>query len=199
MIFMETNRLHLRNVVVKDAEIMYDYRNNEICARYQRGQVKDYDGIVNLVECHKDDVLSVDAPFLVAVALKDTDEMVGEIVVMPNDGTISIGYTFSYKHHRRGYAFEALTGLIDLLHERYSEWDFISFTEPQNEPSMALLKKLGYKDMGFIPSMESQSIRQMDNSGNRSRNCSSDKFNEINQKSQNAVNKKFKIENEIKI
>lgn len=52
-------------VVVKDAEIMYDYRNNEICARYQRGQVKDYDGIVNLVECHKDDVLSVDAPFLV--------------------------------------------------------------------------------------------------------------------------------------
>lgn len=156
MIFMETNRLHLRNVVVKDAEIMYDYRNNEICARYQRGQVKDYDGIVNLVEYHKDDVLSVDAPFLVAVALKDTDEMVGEIVVMPNDGTISIGYTFSYKHHRRGYAFEALTALIDLLHERYSEWDFISFTEPQNEPSMALLKKLGYKDMGFIPSMESR-------------------------------------------
>ena len=156
MIFMETNRLHLRNVVVKDAEIMYDYRNNEICARYQRGQVKDYDGIVNLVECHKDDMMSVDTPFLVAVALKDTDEMVGEIVVMPSDGTISIGYTFSYKHHRRGYAFEALTALIDLLHERYSEWDFISFTEPQNEPSMALLKKLGYKDMGFIPSMESR-------------------------------------------
>lgn len=156
MIFMETNRLHLRNVVVKDAEIMYDYRNNEICARYQRGQVKDYDGIVNLVECHKDDVLSVDAPFLVAVALKDTDEMVGEIVVMPSDGTISIGYTFSYKHHRRGYAFEALTGLIDLLHERYTEWEFISFTEAQNEPSMALLKKLGYKDMGFIPSRESR-------------------------------------------
>ena len=66
MIFMETNRLHLRNVVVKDAEIMYDYRNNEICARYQRGQVKDYDGIVNLVEYHKDDVLSVDAPFPVS-------------------------------------------------------------------------------------------------------------------------------------
>ena len=156
MIFMETNRLRLRNVAVKDAEIMYDYRNNEICARYQRGQVKDYDGIVNLVECHKDDIMSVDAPFLVAVALKDTDEMVGEIMVMPNDGTISIGYTFSYKHHRRGYAFEALTALIDLLHERYTEWDFISFTEPQNEPSMALLKKLGYKDMGVIPSKESR-------------------------------------------
>lgn len=156
MTFIETDRLRLRNVAAKDAEIMYDYRNNEICARYQRGQTKEYEGIVALVERRKDDVMSLDAPFMVAVALKDTDEMVGEIVVMPNDGTISLGYTFSYKHHRKGYAFEALTALIDMLHERYPEWDFISFTEPENEPSMALLKKLGYKDMGYIPTMESR-------------------------------------------
>lgn len=154
--FLETERLRLRNVAAKDADIMYDYRNNEICARYQRGQTKDYEGILDLVERRKDDVMSVDAPFLVAVALKDTDEMVGEIVVMPNDGTISLGYTFSYKHHRKGYAFEALTALIDLLHRRYPEWDFISFIEPENVPSMNLLKKLGYKDMGYIPSMESR-------------------------------------------
>ena len=156
MPFIETNRLILRNVAAKDADIMYDYRNNEICARYQRVQTKDYDSIVQLVERRKNDVMSVDAPFMVAVALKENDEMVGEIVVMPEDGTISLGYTFSYKHHRKGYAFESLTALINLLHEQYPEWDFISFTEPENEPSMALLKKLGYKDMGYIPSMESQ-------------------------------------------
>ena len=156
MIFTKTDRLLVRNVAAKDAEMMYDYRNNEICARYQRGQTKDYDGIVAMVERRKNDVMSVDAPFMVAVALKDTDEMVGEIVVMPKDGTISLGYTFSYKHHRKGYAFEALNALIQMLHARYPEWDFISFTEPENEPSMALLKKLGYKDMGYIPSMKSQ-------------------------------------------
>ena len=158
MIFTETDRLLLRNVVAKDADIMYDYRNNEICARYQRGQTKDYDGIVALLERRKNDVMSVDAPFMVAVALKNTDEMVGEIVVMPNDGTISLGYIFSYKHHRKGYAFESLTALINMLHEQYPEWDFISFTEAENEPSMALLKKLGYKDMGYIPSMESMAF-----------------------------------------
>lgn len=156
MTFMETDRLRLRNVTATDADIIYDYRNNEICARYQRGQTKDHAGIAALVERRKDDVISVDAPFMVAVARKDTDEMVGEIVVMPNDGTISLGYTFSYKHHRKGYAFEALTVLINMLHARYPEWDFISFTEQSNEPSMALLKKLGYNDMGYIPAMESQ-------------------------------------------
>lgn len=158
MRFLETTRLILRNVAAKDADNMYDYRNNEICARYQRGQTKDYNGIVALVERRKNDVVSVDAPFMVAVALKDTDEMVGEIVVMPKDGTISLGYTFSYKHHRKGYAFEALTALINMLHKQYPKWDFISFTEPENEPSMALLKKLGYKDMGYIPSMESRAF-----------------------------------------
>ena len=158
MIFIETARLILRNVAAKDADNMYDYRNNEICARYQRGQTKDYNGTVALVERRKNDVMSVDAPFMVVVALKDTDEMVGEIVVMPKDGTISLGYTFSHKHHRKGYAFEALTALINMLHEQYPEWDFISFTEPENKPSMALMKKLGYKDMGYVPSMESQAF-----------------------------------------
>lgn len=158
MTFIETDRLLLRNVAAKDAGIMYDYRNNEICARYQRGQKKDYKDIVALLDRRKDDVMSVDAPFMIAVALKDTDEIVGEIVVMPEDGTISLGYTFSYKHHRKGYAFEALTALIHMLHARYPEWDFISFTERSNEPSMALLKKLGYKDLGYLPAMESQAF-----------------------------------------
>ena len=125
MTFIETDRLTLRNVAVKDIDTMYDYRNNEICARYQRGQTKDYEGIVALVEQRKGDVMGVNAPFMVAVALKDTDDMVGEIVVMPKDGTISMGYTFHYAHHRRGYAFEALSALINLLHETYPEWDFI--------------------------------------------------------------------------
>ena len=156
MITFETERLRLRNVTANDADIMYDYRNNEICAQYQRGQTRDYDGITELVEKRKNDVISTDAPFLIAVALKNSNEMVGEIVVMPNEGTISLGYTFSYRHHRQGYAFESLSALIDMLHDRYPEWDFICFTEKENIPSMNLLKKLGFKDLGYAPSVESE-------------------------------------------
>ena len=156
MIKIETSRLLLRNVMTKDIPIIFDYRNNEICAKYQRGQTKDYEGISTLVERRKDDMISTAAPFYIAVALKESDEMIGEIVVMPNDGTISLGYTFSYKHHRNRYAFESISALIDLLHSRYPAWDFISFTEPENIASMNLLKKLGYKDMGFLQSNTSQ-------------------------------------------
>ena len=69
MILIETARLFLRNVAAKDAETIYDYRNNEICAMYQRGQIKDLDGIEDLVDHHMDDEISVDA----YLSIDDTD------------------------------------------------------------------------------------------------------------------------------
>lgn len=158
MTFLETNRLRLRNVSPKDVAPMVDYRNNEKCSKYQRGQAKDHDGIAALVERRKDDILNIEAPSMIGVALKETDVMVGEIVVMPNNGTISLGYTFSYKVHRNGYAYEALSALIEYLHEHYPQWDFICFTERENVPSMNLLKKLGYTDLGYLPSKNSQAF-----------------------------------------
>ena len=93
--------------------------------------------------------------FMVAVQRKDTGEMIGEIVVMPNDGCISLGYTFSYNHHRKGYAYEALSTLIDTLHSRFPDMEFICFTEPENTASIALLKKLGYTDYGYVDKITS--------------------------------------------
>lgn len=111
MQFLETERLVLRNVEAADAEVMHDYRNNELCARFQRGQTKDLGGIKELIEKRKNDKLTVGGNSLLAIALKESREMIGEIVVMPNDGAITLGYTISYKHHRRGYAYEALRAL----------------------------------------------------------------------------------------
>lgn len=156
MIFLETARLRLRNVSKADADEMFDYRNDPVCARYQRGQRKELADIVALTERRKNDALTVDAPAMVAVALKESDKIIGEIVVMPNEGTISFGYTFSYKIHRQGYAHEALSALMAHLHECFPQWDYVCFTDRENLPSMALLKKLGFTDLGYLPSKDSQ-------------------------------------------
>lgn len=153
---IETGRLILRNVAEKDARVMHDYRNNAVCAKYQRGQAKNLESIRGLIERRRNDIVSADAPFMLAAALRESDEMIGEIVVMPKNGTFTMGYTFHYGYHRRGYAYEALTALLELLHKTYPQWDFVSFTDPENVPSMGLLKKLGYRDMGYLPDLESQ-------------------------------------------
>ena len=156
MIFLETPRLMLRTVVPEDAAAIHGWRNDPCCVRYQRGQVREYGEIAALVEEHRDDVFSVDAPFMAVMALKDISEPVGEIVVMPQDGAISLGFTVSPLHQRRGYAFEALTALTELLHTRFPHWEFLCFTDPENVPSMALLTRLGYRDLGYVPAMESR-------------------------------------------
>ena len=116
---------------------------------------KELEAIRSLIDKRQSCQLTADDNCILAVALKKTDEMVGEIVVMPNDGCFSLGYTFSYKHHRKGYAYEALSSLIDILHSRYPEMEFICFTEPENAPSIALLKKLGYTDYGYVEKITS--------------------------------------------
>ena len=79
MIYLQTERLILRNMEPRDAETMFDYRNNEICARYQRGQTKDLPGIRVLTEKRKNDTLCTTENAMVAVALRETNELVGEI------------------------------------------------------------------------------------------------------------------------
>ncbi|WP_074434829.1 GNAT family N-acetyltransferase [Beduini massiliensis] len=156
MTFLETKRLRLRNIDEKDIDEMFDYRNNQICAKYQRKQEKNYEKLAEWATSKTCDTLNVETSALIAVALKETDSLIGEITVMPNDGTISFGYTFSYKVHRKGYAFEALSTLIDYLHSHYPEWDYVCFTDVDNIPSKALLKKLGYTDLGYLYSKDSQ-------------------------------------------
>ncbi len=156
MAFLTTARLVLRPLAPKDVPIMHDYRNNPVCARFQRGQTTDLAGIQALVARRQNDAFSLDAAFMMAVALADTDEMVGEIVVMPNALTISLGYTFSYRHHRKGYAYEALSALIAELHARWPDWELICCVEPENVASIALLKKLEFADLGYEPELTSQ-------------------------------------------
>lgn len=156
MIFLETHRLCLRNVQPEDAVVMFDYRNDLRCARYQRGQTRDLPGIEKLAADHRTDVLGTDENCLVAVADRGSNNLIGEIIVMPNDNCFSLGYTFHYAHHRKGYAFEALSALIERLHKCYPDWEFISFTDRDNLPSQKLLLKLGYKDLGYIEKLDSQ-------------------------------------------
>ena len=59
-----------------------------------------------MIERNKDNALNIASPTMISVALRETDVMIGEIVVMPNEGTISLGYSFSYNVDRNGYAYE---------------------------------------------------------------------------------------------
>ncbi len=156
MIFLETERLHLRNLKESDLDELVYYRNDERCTRYQRGQLHQRSDLAALIQRRMQDELLPEGRKQLAIARKDTDELVGDMTIFMEDKTITMGYTISSKYHRRGYAFEMLSAVIGLLHETYPGWEFRCYTEPENVASMALLQKLGYEHLGYAPDTASE-------------------------------------------
>lgn len=156
MTFLETMRLRLRNWKEADLDELVVYRNDERCTRYQRGQLHERSDLAALIQRRMNDELLPEGRKQMAIARKDTDELVGEMTIFIENKTITMGYTISHHYHRRGYAYEMLSAVIALLHKTYPDWEFRCYTEPENTASMALLRKLGYEDLGYAPDIDSR-------------------------------------------
>lgn len=156
MVFLETSRLVLRNWEAGDLEELVDYRNDDRCTRYQRGQLHEREELAALIQRRKNDTFLPEGRKQLAIALKETNQLVGEITIFLEDPAITMGYTVSYKHHRQGYAYEMLSAVIAQLHGCYPDREFICMVEPENVASMGLLKKLGFDHICYAPEVTSE-------------------------------------------
>jgi len=66
----------------------------------------------------------------------------------PDDaGMIEVGYTVFPAHRRRGYAGEAVHALLAWAREQGVD-HFIASVAPHNEPSLRLVRRLGFAEVG---------------------------------------------------
>ena len=144
---LTTERLILRNLCVKDLDELFDYRNDPRSNQYQRGQFRDRDALEKLIARRANDVLDGIHSGQFAVALREDDSLIGEISMPVNADVITLGYTLSYKHHRKGYATEILSALLARLRELNPRCTFIAQIEPENRASLALIHKLGFREI----------------------------------------------------
>lgn len=63
-------------------------------------------------------------------------------------GAIEIGYWIGGAARGRGFAFEAVSAIIDLLAGRFPSRTIVAECRPANIASWELLKKLGFRDTG---------------------------------------------------
>lgn len=87
------------------------------------------------------------------IALRENGKVIGIVHVFDDSSraveTKEIGYSISPTYRRQGYAFEALTALIDLLqNELYVEL-ITAGVLAENTASMCLLEKLNFQKEGF--------------------------------------------------
>lgn len=85
-----------------------------------------------------------------AIALRESGEMIGHIGFHgpPQDGWAELGYTVLEPHRRRGYALEAIRGMMRWAAGAHGIHTFRLSISPDNEPSLRLAAKLGFTHIG---------------------------------------------------
>jgi ribosomal-protein-alanine N-acetyltransferase len=63
-------------------------------------------------------------------------------------GTLEVGYSVDPPYRRQGYARESVIALFDWAHERRGIGRFVASISPDNEPSLALARQLGFQKVG---------------------------------------------------
>src|SRR4051812_33716175 len=66
----------------------------------------------------------------------------------PAGGGIELGYVVFSGHRRRGYAREAITGMMGWAHAEHRVSRFVLSISPSNIPSLALAAHLGFTRIG---------------------------------------------------
>lgn len=87
--------------------------------------------------------------YQVGIAFKESDVLIGDIGVYfdPDDShAAEIGYTLALAHHGKGLACEALALLLDHLEKGQGITSVKAVTDIRNQPSRALLKRLGFTE-----------------------------------------------------
>jgi RimJ/RimL family protein N-acetyltransferase len=85
------------------------------------------------------------------VALSETDECIGEIIVRPMNfftdspdyHDIELGWRFHQKFWGMGYATEAAQTIMDAISLRQEVTHFTAMADPRNEASINIMQKLG--------------------------------------------------------
>lgn len=151
---LETKRLILRNFKDKDLDTLFSYRNDNNCAKYQRWKDTSRESLKDLISKNKNSKIDGNTVQL-AISLKATDELIGDVFVAFKDKVITLGYTIAPKYQRNGYAFEIISAIKDYLFDNFEGYEIVGLVHPDNEPSKKLLEKLDFINEGYAKVIDS--------------------------------------------
>ena len=87
------------------------------------------------------------------IVLRSINEVIGTINVFDDDSRAvsskEIGYAISPKYQRNGYAYEAISAIVNLLQNDLLFDMVVAGILPENIPSIKLLEKLGFSREGI--------------------------------------------------
>lgn len=145
MIYLETNRLILRNYKSEDFSDVFAYFNNAEVARYEDFDPMTEDEVTDLISEWKD------KDSRLVAELKGHNKVIGSIgYFVDEDGDYSMDFDFNPSYGKQGYATEAGKELLNYLFNTLNVTKVFGDCDVRNENSWRLLERLGFKRISQI-------------------------------------------------
>lgn len=155
---LKTKRLYLRNLCQADVDLLYLYRNDSRCNRYQRYKDTSKAYLQQFVQTYSQSkFLSQETEQHYAVVNGENHEMVGDLSLFysEKDNCFTLGITVAPVHQGKGYAYEILHELIKRIQSHYPTLDIVALIDRENVKSIALFKKLNFIEECYAESIQS--------------------------------------------
>lgn len=146
---ISTERLVLRNVRISDAESIFKYRSNPQISEFQGWKPQTIEEVKKFI--YEKIAKAPNIPgtwYQLGILVKETNKLIGDIGVHFIDADnqqVEIGFTLSLESQGKGYATEAVIGVINYLFSSLQKHRVAASVDPRNTKSIALLKRIGMR------------------------------------------------------
>ena len=149
-----TNRLIIRNLMITDLDNFHQYRSNPEVTKYQGFDVMTKEACLDFILLQSQKQFGKAGEWVqYAIENEKTKQLIGDCAIKLDQYDIrlaEIGITISDLHQKKGYAKEALTGILDWLFETQNIHRITEIVDAENVASIHLLKSLNFKQEGHF-------------------------------------------------
>lgn len=148
----QTDRVVCREFRLEDLKTFAAYRALPKVARFQSWTEFTYDDALALFETMNQVAFAtIGHWFQLALVEKGTNQMIGDLAVhFVDDHQVEIGFTLDPQFQGKGFAREAVLGLLEFLFGKLALHRVTATTDTENIPSWRLLERVGFRREGHF-------------------------------------------------
>jgi RimJ/RimL family protein N-acetyltransferase len=154
VIQIKSARILLRPILMDDADSIFMYRSNAEVNQYQGWIPRTIEDVHHFIANKVSPEINQPGTwFQFAIIKLDNNELIGDIGVhfLASDVLqVELGCTLNQKYHGKGYAFEAVTAIINYLFNELGKHRIIVSIDSRNQASIRLIERLGFRKKGLV-------------------------------------------------
>ena len=151
---IKTNRLFIRNLKLSDLDNFHRYRCNPEVTQYQGFEVMDKDQCETFIQSQEHQLFGKAGEWVqYGIENISSQQLIGDcaIQLQKDDPRIAeIGITISHFEQRKGFAKEAMLGILSFLFEEKKLHRVKEIVDAENIASVKLLESIGFRREGHF-------------------------------------------------